>query len=169
MRSLLAIGSVPVAWLPAPSSAVLPRLEALRRRADSVVLPLYALGDSAFCTEYRVDGQRFRAVVDTGSPFLLVLSDRKCAGGPERWGCFATGGEHGELDDVSLEGFGGQDVGVEWRRGALRLSTLWRERDDVGLADRRGGARAGPWTFPREATDLVFEPINFGVVRAWAD
>jgi hypothetical protein len=138
-----------------------------RRQPDEVVLPLLQCG-SAFCTEYRIDGQRFRAVVDTGSPFLLALSELDCVGGPERWGCYSDersiGG--GLLDDESEEGFGGQDVGVEWRRGALRLSSV-SKNDPSALADRRRGARSGAWTLPNDATDLLVEPINFGVVKSF--
>jgi hypothetical protein len=36
----------------------------------------------------------------------------------------------------------------------------------AALADRRNGARSGAWTVPREGTDLLFEPINFGVVKS---
>ena len=123
----------------------------------------------AYCTEYRVDGTRFRAVADTGSPFLLVLAKASCVGGPERWGCFDDL-RFGGLDDTSEEGFGGQDMDVVWRRGAVRLSSavgLRRPWDAaLALADRRNGARSGPWTEPDQSRDLVFEPINFGVVTS---
>ena len=52
------------------------------------MLPLKRCG-GAYCTEYSVDGQRFRAVVDTGSPFLLV--DGSCDAstkGLGQWGCY---------------------------------------------------------------------------------
>lgn len=138
---------------------------------DATVLPLLRCG-GAFCTEYRVDGQRFRAVADTGSPFLLV--DGSCGEGRgyERWGCFAEDDESESIDlaDDSVEGFGGQDVGVQWRRGALRLSGV-APKDLVNaprlLRDRRAGARAGSWTTPSRSTDLTYEPINFGVVRSY--
>lgn len=42
------------------------------------VLPMQRCG-GAFCVEYMVDGSRLRAVVDTGSPFLLV--DGSCGVG----------------------------------------------------------------------------------------
>ena len=125
---------------------------------------------AAYCTEYRVDGQRFRAVADTGSPFLLVLATRACAGGPERWGCFDDLRFDEGLNDQSEEGFGGQDVGVIWRRGAVRLSSIRsgsrRADRSAALEDRRRGARAGEWTNPREGTDLLYEPLNFGVVTS---
>lgn len=48
-------------------------------RPPAVVMRLYRC-NGAFCTYYTVDDQRFRAVVDTGSPFLMV--DGRC--GPPR-------------------------------------------------------------------------------------
>ena len=117
-------------------------------RPGAITLPLERCG-GAFCTEYFVEGQRFRAVADTGSPFLLVASALAVGGGAcakeasssSRWGCFDESGSSTSLGDQSEEGFGGQDVGVEWRRGSLRFG--------------------GPGT---EA--LSFAPVNFGVVRS---
>ena len=85
---------------------------------------------------YSVEGQRFRAVLDTGSPFLLVPGRLPASGCDDRWGCFADSTASVALGDATTEGFGGQDVGVEWRRGRL----------DFG--------------------DFSFSPINFGVVTS---
>ena len=114
-------------------------------RADLTVLPLRPTR-GAFATEYFLDGQRFRAIVDTGSPFLLV--DGSCAtpGAPNGWGCYDTKFSEGSLKDFSEEGYGGQDVGVEWLRGQVRFPSL----------------RAG-----RGSGDLTFDPITFGVVRTY--
>lgn len=105
-----------------------------RPRREISILPLKRCG-GAYCIEYLVEGQRFRAVADTGSPFLLVAGPNgsgECA----RWGCLFTPGASIDIGDASLEGFGGQDVGVEWRRGTLNLG------------------------------DFEFTPVNFGVVRS---
>mmetsp|Transcript_12236 Transcript_12236/g.39173 ORF Transcript_12236/g.39173 Transcript_12236/m.39173 type:complete len:277 (+) Transcript_12236:226-1056(+) len=85
---------------------------------------------------YSVEGQRFRAVLDTGSPFLLVPGRLPASGCDDRWGCYADSTASVALGDATTEGFGGQDVGVEWRRGRL----------DFG--------------------DFSFSPINFGVVTS---
>ena len=124
LRSTFALFTLD-ATLPDAASAQLPQLRP--PPPNQVKLPLLQCG-AAFCTEYRIDGQRFRAVVDTGSPFLLVLSERACVGGPERWGCYSDRGAigGGVLNDESWEGFGGQDVQVDWRCGSLRLSTETR-------------------------------------------
>ena len=108
----------------AASTSFGPSAEALappQTNGDQIVLPLMCAG-SAFCTEYYIDGRRFRAVVDTGSPFLLV--DGSQSAGFERWGRFAEDDAplSVSLGDYSEEGFGGQDVDVEWRRGSLRLA-----------------------------------------------
>jgi hypothetical protein len=155
-RALAAFSSLPA--LPPPSSAARKGGPQPWLR-PSIRLPLLQCG-SAFCTEYRIDGQRFRGVVDTGSPFLLALSERTCVGGPERWGCYSEAS--GGLLEESWEGFGGQDVHVQWRRGSLRLSAVGDNA--AALADRRAGGRTGPWTTPNDATDVIIEPINFGVV-----
>jgi len=112
-------------------------------RPGAITLPLEREG-GAFCIQYFVEGQRFRAVADTGSPFLLV-DGASCLA--SRWGCFDETGTSTQLGDASEEGFGGQDVGVEWRRGTLRL----------------GGPNSAKHGSP-EALD--FAPVNFGVVRS---
>ena len=86
-----------------------------------------------FCTEYYIDGNRFRAVVDTGSPFLLV--DGSQTSTYERWGRFAEDSPLSvPLGDVSNEGFGGQDVDVEWRRGSVRLAGLSPRQVQASIA-----------------------------------
>ena len=60
----------------------------------------------AFLTEYMVDDQRFRAVVDTGSPFLMV--DGRCGPAPTPY-CFVRPSRSVDMDDESAEGYGGLD------------------------------------------------------------
>ena len=122
------------ALAPAPARATRPTL---------AVLPLAPCGGGLAAT-YRVDGAMFRGVVDTGSPFLLV--DGTCGELRNgRWGCYPRGGlsaargAQGALNDESIEGFGGQETLVEWRRGR------------VELGDRR----------------LVVEPGVFGAIRSF--
>ena len=101
-------------------------------RPAAVTLPLERCG-GAFCTDYFVEGQRFRAVADTGSPFLLVASAPAVGGGScsegassSRWGCFDESGSSTALGDTSEEGFGGQDVGVGESRGTRTRSMMSR-------------------------------------------
>lgn len=80
-------------------------------------VPLGLCG-GAYCVAYTVDGQQFRAVVDTGSPFLTV--DGTCSGSAGRWGCYDGEGMKAGLGDSELS-FAGQDVLVKWRRGKFAL------------------------------------------------
>ena len=116
----------------------------------AVVLKLTRCG-AALCTEYAVEGQRFRAVVDTGSPFLLVASGPFCnKRDAARWGCFSQAGAGDSIDmqDSSREGFGGQIFGVQWRRGEVALG---------GLSAPASRTRPNP-------SALTYSPVNFGVV-----
>ena len=129
--------------------------DGLSRNPVRAVMPLSRCG-GALCTEYNVDGQRFRAVVDTGSPFLLV--DGSCPAGARgsRWGCYNYGlaGVQGSLGDASEEGYGGQDVGVEWRRGLVRFPSLSSNDPMSRITSGSTG-------------ELVYEPLTFGVVRTY--
>ena len=91
------LGALSVAKPPSPPGST----------PESTVLPL-ALCGGAYCVEYSVDGQRFRAVADTGSPFLLV--DGTCGGpgyrGESPWGCYRGDGLSAGLEDTT-ERFGG--------------------------------------------------------------
>ena len=76
-----------------------------------------SLCGGAYCAAYTIDGQRFRAVLDTGSPFLLV--DGTCAAGEKSpWGCYRGQARPSGLGDTD-ELYGGEDVSVEWRRGSF--------------------------------------------------
>jgi hypothetical protein len=126
---LLAVASTCLVGREAAQAVVLPR-------RDVTFLPLKQCG-GAYCTEYFVEGQRFRAVADTGSPFLLVPGpDGAGACAFARWGCLSTPGASVAMGDASLEGFGGQDMGIEWRRGTLSIG------------------------------EFAFAPVNSGVVRS---
>ncbi|EOD32587.1 hypothetical protein EMIHUDRAFT_112291 [Emiliania huxleyi CCMP1516] len=109
---------------------------ALRRRLRPDARLYIDNGGDTARASYSVEGQRFRAVLDTGSPFLLVPGRLPASGCDDRWGCYADSTASVALGDATTEGFGGQDVGVEWRRGRL----------DFG--------------------DFSFSPINFGVVTS---
>ena len=87
------------------------------------VVPLGLCG-GAYCATYTIDGQGFRAVLDTGSPFLLV--DGTCRNDDARrspWGCYTGNGRSSGLSDTD-ELYGGEDVTVEWRRGGFAFDQL---------------------------------------------
>ena len=79
------------------------------------MLPLSLCG-GAYCVQFTIDKQPFRAIVDTGSPFLLVDGTP----GPSPWGTYRGSGGDSGLEDTD-EKFGGQDVGVQWRTGDVVL------------------------------------------------
>ena len=153
----------PAAW--SVGKPILPLPQALQQEAvvpvtvgagaESVEIPMSLCG-GAYCVLYSLDGQRFRAVVDTGSPFLLV--DGTCAACESAsaraarsdacesslWGCYRGVGRPSGLADT-VEEFGGEDVGTQWREGDVVLGS-W-------------DARSGP--------NLAARDVVFGVVRSY--
>lgn len=137
---------------------------AAKSKSQKIVLPLVSNG-AAFCTEYFVGGKRFRAVVDTGSPFLLVNGIRNAR---QTWGYFEGGDGSLPLGDSSEVDYGGEDVDVEWRRGSLLLAG-YANSSEIAASElsRQSGAWSRLWTtmLPSARSDVFFEPINFGVVQ----
>ena len=88
----------------------------------AVVMPLYRC-NGAFCTYYTVDDQRFRAVVDTGSPFLMV--DGRCGPAPTPY-CFTAPVRQAELEPRTSR----PQAGLLRRRVSLALdrcaASTWR-------------------------------------------
>eukprot|EP00966_Prymnesium_polylepis_P153824 3552125-Prymnesium_polylepis.1 len=113
--SVRALAVEPAGLLAAPLATA----EALAAPLSTVV-PLSLCG-GAYCIKYTIDDQPFRAVIDTGSPFLLVDGTCGQAATLARWGCYKGASRPSGLPDTD-ELFGGEDVGVQWRRGAFRVS-----------------------------------------------
>mmetsp|Transcript_881 Transcript_881/g.2017 ORF Transcript_881/g.2017 Transcript_881/m.2017 type:complete len:619 (-) Transcript_881:14-1870(-) len=87
-----------------------------------VSAPLRYCG-GGFCTFFEVDGRRFRGVVDTGSPFILLSTcDREtmnCAQYCRAWGCTnPLEGEASGLSDTT-EIFAAGSTTVKWRKGGF--------------------------------------------------
>lgn len=85
-----------------------------RRPPSLVSSPLSDCGGS-YCTVFEVDGQPFRAVIDTGSPFLTVAGS--CT---KRWGCYTGQGAPADLPDT-YERYEGREGNVHWRRGYVTM------------------------------------------------
>ena len=119
--ALLAASSVAVfsSTAPAPAAELWDRKIVAQLQGElPAVVPLFLCG-GAYCAAYEIDNQPFRAVIDTGSPFMLV--DGTCgASDSSKWGCYRGDGRASGLADTD-EIYGGQDVGVEWRRGDFRF------------------------------------------------
>ena len=122
------------------------------------VVPLELCG-GAYCVNYTIDRQLFRAVVDTGSPFVLV--DGTCTeelDGPRAktlWGCYRGTGRPSGLAPTD-ELFGGMDVGTEWKRGELALGAAVRPT-------REGWVTDGP------SLVATVPDATFGIVRSTVD
>jgi len=123
---------------------------------EQSVLPLELCG-GAYCLNYTIDKQLFRAVVDTGSPFVLV--DGTCQDPRARtlWGCYRGDGRPSGLAPTD-ELFGGVDVGTEWRLGELALAPSFRP-----TAERQWIAEGG------EVSVAKIDDATFGVVRSFVD
>jgi hypothetical protein len=72
--------------------------------------------DNVLCARFRINGTQVRAIVDTGSPFLVVPT--VCT---REWGCLTTSTVSGiienstpQLEDT-IEIFGGQEYDTKWR------------------------------------------------------
>ncbi|KAG5175269.1 hypothetical protein JKP88DRAFT_172544 [Tribonema minus] len=89
-------------------------------------LPLENCGGS-WCTLFAVEGNVFRGVLDTGSPFLTVAGS--CT---RRWGCFRGEGVPSGLDDT-IEIYAGNSGPVSWKKGMLELGFLRSDVDDEGF------------------------------------
>ena len=105
------------------------------------VVPLFLCG-GAYCAAYELDKQPFRAVVDTGSPFMLV--DGTCGtGDASKWGCYRGNGRDAGLTDTD-EIYGGSDVGVEWRRGDFRFVQARVDEQQRFVAERTDAVSPRP-------------------------
>ena len=129
-------------------------------------MPLSLCG-GAYCLGYSIEGQRFRAVVDTGSPFLLA--DGTCgAGGQGRWGCYrGEASLAAGLADSELS-FAGQNVLVQWRRGEFALEAA--ESSGLTLEPRSPPLRVADATFgivrgSQRTSGSADEAIFFGLVK----
>jgi hypothetical protein len=81
---------------------------------SSITVPLIYTGQELLIS-YKVDDSRFRAVLDTGSPFLMVPGS--CGfNTQQKSGCYRSQGKPTGLE-TTVEIFDGFEGEVEWRRG----------------------------------------------------
>ena len=168
MQLLVLIGMLLPRQLVLRALCALPAFQPLASRAiddapapllpPPAVVPLELCG-GAYCVNYTIDRQLFRAVVDTGSPFVLV--DGTCTeelDGPRAktlWGCYRGTGRPSGLAPTD-ELFGGMDVGTEWKRGELALGAAVRPT-------REGWVTDGP------SLVATVPDATFGIVRSTVD
>jgi hypothetical protein len=85
-------------------------------KAQSITMPLEFVG-GAYVIYYRLDTSLFRAVLDTGSPFLMIPGG--CSANTRaKTGCYREQGEPSGLE-TTIEIFDGFEGEVEWRRAAF--------------------------------------------------
>ena len=134
--------------------------------AQNITIPLEEF-DGMLCMNYTVEGQPVRAIVDTGSPFVVLPAE--CS---RDWGCLSRPQlrtidayvADPPLDDTT-EIFGGQDYDAQWRfapvaLGALQASRVW----DDSLPP---GQRLSPTLVAVVGEDLLRRPGGnfFGLVK----
>ena len=85
----------------------------------SLTIPLqYQPKLSAYTVSYQVGKSQFGAIIDTGSPFLLVPAASETSCSPEyQWGCFHPEESRKTSLEPTLERFDGNEGLVEWREG----------------------------------------------------
>lgn len=89
---------------------------------SSTVLSLTEGGGGALCVAFTLDGLPFRAIVDTGSPFLTVPAETDCTTQPRRdafFGCAPAGAFRPSSLQPSLELYGVTEAVVKWRVAEL--------------------------------------------------
>lgn len=107
--------------------------------------------DGLFCINFTVDANRnsYRAIVDTGSPFLIVPS--VCS---YEWGCVRPKADP-KIADLpviqTVESFGGQEYDVDWKVGDLKFKG----------AEEIGSAVPGRTTF----RNIVFGSVGSDILR----
>jgi len=89
------------------------------RAIPSLTIPLqYQPKLSAYTISYQVGKSHFGAIIDTGSPFLLVPAASETSCSPEyQWGCFHPEESQPTSLEPTLERFDGNEGLVEWREG----------------------------------------------------
>ena len=119
------LGTTPsIAALLPPASRALPSESSPhpvdKPHAQTITIPLTWTGEE-YLIYYRINGVLFRAVVDTGSPFLTVPGTPTCSNdkalATSKWGCYRPDMSVPSGLDATYELFDGVEGEVEWRSG----------------------------------------------------
>jgi len=88
---------------------------AFAQEHQTITLPLYPADGSAYLIYYRIDSSLFRAVLDTGSPFLTIPGS--CSENTRtKTGCYNEQGIPSGFPPT-VEEFAGFEGTVQWRKG----------------------------------------------------
>lgn len=86
---------------------------------SSITIPMFEI-ESIYYINYTINGIMFRAIVDTGSPFLLVPTI--CT---RLYGCPPRNSSNSQYESTALDDtveiYGGQDYDVKWKKGMLQF------------------------------------------------
>jgi len=113
-RSFLKAILTTVSSLGIPQTAIAANSEreSFTQKGELITIPLQFTGGS-YVLYYRINGDLFRAIVDTGSPFLMVPGS--CGQiVKSKWGCYRQEGIPSGLEST-YEIFDGNEGEVEWR------------------------------------------------------
>ena len=143
--SLLAAAAASVA----PSLAPGETAAAPVASSSSISLPLERMGGGVLTTGAFIDGERFRLIVDTGSPYLVVPLEEKCAAQSPRlsyYGCASPGRFRAAGFPPTSEQYGALPGRVRWLKGGVRFGDAQPEREYAavfGAADRAVMSQSG--------------------------
>lgn len=93
--------------------------------STSLTVPITFTGQELIVS-YTVDGSPFRAILDTGSPFLMIPGSCS-ANTQQKSGCYRNQGVVSGLEDT-IELFDGFEGVVAWRRGTFDFANAEEEK-----------------------------------------
>ena len=103
----------------------------------SINLPLQPSGGGVLTTGIFIDGEPFRLIIDTGSPYLIVPQELDCDAQPPKlsaYGCAAVGQFRASGKPPTTEQYGTKPGRVAWLKGDLEFgeSEMLGEREADG-------------------------------------
>ncbi|KAL7549246.1 hypothetical protein ACHAWF_012534 [Thalassiosira exigua] len=149
-----ATASIPLASSAARDDASLAVVAEAAPPPSTVVVPLeYVPALSAYVVRFCLFGERFGAIVDTGSPFLTVPSTCSARSYKYKWGCYRPELTKDSGYANTVEGFDNNQGPVVWRKAGFAF-----DEEDAA---------------PRELTFGVFGPdlldgpggVFFGLIK----
>ena len=132
-----------------------PTLAAADDESTTVIVPLeYIPALSAYVLHYNLFGERFGAILDTGSPFLTVPSTCSTWSYKYKWGCYKPEKTSDSGYSNTIEGFDNNQGPVVWRKAPFYF-------DDEQIAQQQN------LTFGVFGPELLDGPggVFFGLIK----
>ena len=125
--------------------------------SPSITIPLeYQPKLSAYTIAYTIGTRKFGAIIDTGSPFLLVPENSETTCRPEyKWGCLNPKESQPAAGlEPTLERFDGNEGRVEWREGkfSFDIAAMNKDRDTLVTESGKINDRSSLLSFGGSAT-----------------